>query len=179
MRGRLGLVVPSLVLAVGPSILGTAACTRQLAMEKLEGIVKAGLVSSTGLPVETVKCPESREQKAGDVFDCTALTKGGARVTVTVSQKDDEGNVAWKAAETKGVIDLRKLETEVGAGLKAQTGIDARVECGPGTLREAEPGKTFDCRATDPRGETVGVTITMRELSGKVDWRLNLESPEP
>jgi uncharacterized protein DUF4333 len=63
------------------------------------------------------------------------------------------------------------------AGLKAQNGIEASVDCGPGALREAEPGKTFDCRATDHQGETVGVTVTMSELSGKVQWRLNLSSP--
>ena len=158
-------------------VTATLGCTRELAMDELEAIVKAGLVSTTGLPVETVKCPESREQKAGDSFDCTALTRRGARVTVTVTQQDGEGNIAWKPTETKGVVGLRKLEAEITAGLKARSAIDARVDCGPGTLREAEPGKRFDCRATDQQGETVTVTITMPELSGKVDWRLNLDSP--
>jgi len=160
---------------VGAAALAAAGCTRELDMDKLVATVKAGLVSQTGLPVETVTCPATREQKAGDTFECTAITGKGAQVTVTVSQKDDEGNVAWKATGSTGVLDMRKTEATVRDGLRARSKIEVQVDCGPARYREHESGQAFECRATDRLGETLPVTVQMTDSPGQVNWRLRLE----
>lgn len=223
--------------------MGLTGCTRELDMEKLAGVIRSGLSSKTGLPVKQVQCPPSRTQRAGDSFECTAITTSGARLTVTVTQKDDLGNVRWDL--TAGAIDLTKLQARIAAGLREQTGLDTRVDCGGrfrearsgqsfdctargqvaarftvevdqqdgrgnvtwkvttshgvlglrkleariaeslrvrlglnatvdcgGVYREADPGKSFDCRATDAKGESASVAVTMKDAEGNVHWRL-------
>lgn len=167
----------TLALCLGASVALTG-CTRRLDMDKLKTVLKDGFASQTGLQVKEVSCPESRDIKAGDSFDCKATTPGGASATLKVTQSDDQGNVKWELSASEGVLDLTKLAGTIQAGLKEQTGVEAQVDCG-GKFREAEAGKSFDCKATDAGGAAHTVTITVKDKAGNVDWKLAGGGEEP
>ena len=89
-----------------------------------------------------------------------------------LSQKDSLG------LEGKCCVDLAKLASTIQAGLKEQAGVEAQVDCG-GKFREAEAGKSFDCKATDAGGAAHTVTITVKDKAGNVDWKLAGGGEEP
>ncbi len=160
----------TLVLCLGATLALTG-CTRRLDMEKLKTVLKDGFTAQTGVALKDVSCPESRDIKAGDSFDCKATTAGGATATLKVSQSDDQGNVKWEVSASEGLLDLGKLASTIQAGLKEQAGVEAQVDCG-GKFREAEAGKSFDCKATDAGGAAHTVTVTVKDKAGNVDWKL-------
>ncbi len=167
----------TLVLCLGAALALTG-CTRRLDLDKLKTELKAGLTSQLGVTIKDVTCPEDREIKVADTFECKASSQGGASITLKVTQNDDQGNVKWEVAASEGLMDLKKLEAVIAGGLQEQAGVQAKVDCG-GTYREAEPGKAFDCAATDPTGSATTVTVTVKDRAGNVDWKLNAPDGEP
>lgn len=157
-----------LTFVVLGTALAAAGCTQTLDMEKARVAIDTGIEEQLGLKVSGVTCPETRETKANDTFDCTAAIEGGGEVAVTVSQKDDAGNIEWKA-NPKNLIDLAALENQVKEGLKAQIGVDAAVTCGGDKFRVSLAGKTFECtaRAGDSQAPII---VTMKDDAGNVDW---------
>lgn len=167
MRNRgtaLALCVSAATAAIG--------CTKTLDMDKLKGEVKSGISSQLGVQVKDVTCPENRTIKSGDVFECKATGQVGATFAVKITQTDDRGNVNWELTSNEGLLDLKKLEEQIAASLNEQTGIDGKVDCGGAKFREAEPGKTFDCKASGPGGEEATLTVTMKDKAGNVGWDL-------
>lgn len=82
------------LLAVGALLL--AGCgTKRLNTDKLEGKIKQGIEQQAGVKVKTVNCPSNVKVKKGDVFTCTAETSTGQKARVTVTQRDDKGNVNY------------------------------------------------------------------------------------
>jgi len=72
-----------------------AACSRPLDIDQLESELKEQVeqeFATTGL---TVTCPDDVKAEAGSTFTCEASDASGATMVVTVSQKDDQGNVRW------------------------------------------------------------------------------------
>lgn len=155
------------VAVMGTAVL-IAGCTQTLDMPKAEAAISAGLTQQLGVAVAKVTCPESREMKAADAFACLADIDGGAKLTIQVTQKDGEGNINWKVARSEGLINLAAVEASVKNGLKERAGIDATVRCG-GKYRSAEPGKTFECTATDGQNQAT-VTVLMKDLEGTISW---------
>lgn len=161
----------ALVACLGAAAAMTA-CTRMLDMDKLKNELKSGLTSQLGVQIKDVTCPATREIKASDSFECKASGQAGASLTLKVTQSDDKGNVKWELSASEGLMDLKGLETQIVAGLKEQTGLDAKVDCGGAKYREAEPDKSFDCKATDTGGSSATVTVTMKDKAGNVNWKL-------
>jgi hypothetical protein len=62
----------------------------------LETQMKETLGDRTGIPIESVTCPDDVKPKKGDSFRCTATTERGERVLMNVTQEDDEGAVKWR-----------------------------------------------------------------------------------
>jgi Domain of unknown function (DUF4333) len=85
------------VLVALPAALALSACgTKVLNTGKLETSIKQGIEQQAGLRVKSVGCPNKVKIKAGDTFNCTAVTTGGDRATVRVVQQDDEGHVRYQ-----------------------------------------------------------------------------------
>lgn len=160
--GRVGLGL----LAAG--LLATG-CTRNLDAASVQTAVADGILAQLGLEVSEVVCPEAVEMKAGNSFECTARTAGGAEIRVAVDQNDDQGNIAWKTAGTTGLLDLGALEEQIRTGLEEQAGVEAVVDCGDG-LSDTPPGGTMECTATVPDGASHTVVVTVRDREGNVDW---------
>jgi len=152
--------------------LGASGCSRSLDMDALHQSIRSGLNDQLALPIASVQCPAGdRALQAGDTFTCTATPTEGGRLTVTVTQKDAEGNVAWEVSETAGLLDLDLVETSVTEGLKAQAQVDAKVSC-DGRWKASKPGEVFQCQAetTDGRKATVEVTVT--DTEGNISWKV-------
>ena len=83
------------------SLIGllVAACgtTLELNTENLQGILETQIEQQNldrEIDVTSVTCPD-RPILQGDVFTCQAMTADGQNLIVSVTQKDDQGNVNW------------------------------------------------------------------------------------
>lgn len=162
--------VPGTPLAV--ALLAAAAlggCTQTLSMEGTTKAISEGLNSQLAMPIASVKCPDSREIKAGDVFECTAMPVAGGQLTVQVTQKDGEGNITWEVTKTEGLMDLAKVEASVKDGLAQQANLQAEVACGE-RWRATKAGDAFECQATGSEGQAVTVVVKVTDAAGNVSW---------
>jgi Domain of unknown function (DUF4333) len=86
-------------LATGIAVLaaGVAACGEsKLDTGEAESEIRAGITRQTGVKIESVRCPDNVEARAGDTFRCVATASNGQRARVEVTQRDDEGSVTWR-----------------------------------------------------------------------------------
>jgi len=151
------------------ALIGTLACSKTLNIDGVKSAISSGVASQLGLTIASVTCPDTREAKTDDTFDCTAAPQGGGRLVVKVTQKDDQGNVNWEVVKTEGLLDLASLETQIKTGLKEQAGLDVTVACG-GKYRATEPGKSFECTATDGQNAKTQVSVSVKDIEGNVSW---------
>lgn len=166
-RGR-ELCAVLCVLTVGL----VAGCSRSLNLEGVRTAIEEGLEDQLGFGIAAVTCPESRDAVAGDTFECTAAGEKGAKVTVKVTQEDDQGNVEWEVVSSEGLLDVTALLVQIRDGISEQAGVEVKVDCGTSTLREAVPNESFDCQATDPDGGVHTIAVTMTDAQGNVNWRV-------
>ena len=148
----------------------SAGCVRYLDMKNAEAIIKTGLNEQLGLAFSSVTCPETREMKTGDVFECKAVAETGGDLTVQVTQSDDQGKVNWKLVNGEKVLSLTAVEEQVKDGIAKQLKVDASIDCG-GKRRVSVPGQTFECTAT-AGAESRKVVVTMDDAQGNVTWTL-------
>ena len=161
-------VVPLLWLFAAVAAL--AGCSRTLDVGNAEKIILDGLASQMGLEIASVTCPaDPRPLKTGDEFECTGEPKEGGKIFVKVVQTDDQGNVEWSVTRSEGLYDMRKTESEVAAGLRAQAGVETTVGCGP-AWRGGKVGDTFECSVETDDGRTAKAIITVTSLEGGINW---------
>lgn len=158
--------------------LGGLGCTRYLQMEQVEASMRTGILEQLGLEVVALDCPESRELRVEDSFDCSARTEGGAVIRVVVTQIDDAGQVEWETAESDGILNLEGLAEQIRVGLQKETGDEALVDCGA-AFGDTPPGQTFECVATDGEGNAAIVTVAVKDREGNVDWSIAEEAAQP
>lgn len=82
------------LVAVGALVLSGCG-TKRLNTDKLEGKIKQGIEQQARVKVKKVDCPSDVKVKKGNVFTCTAQTATGQKAHVTVTQRDDKGNVNY------------------------------------------------------------------------------------
>ena len=87
------------LVAIAVLALGTAACTKTLDTDGLEGELKSQIEGQIDTTITSVDCPADVEAKAGEVFECTAVEGSGATFTIRVTQRDDAGNVDWEVTD--------------------------------------------------------------------------------
>jgi hypothetical protein len=84
---------PAILLALPGCSFSTG--SDSLDTDKLEREVVKGIKEQLNIDA-TVTCPDDVKAEAGDVFTCEARSSDGTTATVTVTQKDDDGNVDWR-----------------------------------------------------------------------------------
>jgi hypothetical protein len=94
MRSRSVRFAALAVLAIA-----AAACTKTLDTDGLEGELKNQIEEQTGGAIASVDCPADVEVEAGATFECTAEEESGATFTISVTQRDDQGNVDWEVTD--------------------------------------------------------------------------------
>jgi uncharacterized protein YecT (DUF1311 family) len=150
----------------------------RLDMSAVSRSVSDEIGTQLGLPIASIDCPkDSGAGRAGATFECVATPRDGGRITVKVTEKDDIGNVSWEVAKAEGLLNLRAVENAVTQGLKQQTGVDAKVNCG-GRFRATKTGDQVDCQATSADGNSTPVTVTVKDDQGNVGWELEA-APAP
>ena len=152
--------------AVLVSVLALAGCgPHELDMQKVKDLISNMIKTQVGATVKAVTCPDKREIKAGDSFECQAEIEYG-KVPVTVTQKDAAGSIN---AELKYVIlPAADVEKGIAANIKQNSGIDAKVDCGP-RYRPSTPNDTFDCTAK-AGAESLTVKVTVKDAKGNITW---------
>lgn len=160
--------LPLLACVLTP-LVATAGCTQMLSMEGTAKAISEGLTNQLAMSIASVTCPDSREIKAGDVFECVATPAVGGRLTVQVTQKDDTGNVTWEVTKTEGLLDLTKVEASVKQGLAQQANLEASVTCGD-RWRAIKAGDAFECQAAAGEGQAVTVVVSVTDGEGNVSW---------
>jgi hypothetical protein len=157
-------------------VVGPLAGADELDMDAVARSIRKGLADQLAVSVQKVDCPDAREIKAGDVFDCTARVEEFGHLTVSVTQEDNEGNVTWDVTKTTGLLDLSSLESTIRKELAARSeGAEVKVSCG-GRYRGIEVGKTFECGAEDSTGEKVRIKVVIEDAEGNVHWKV-VENP--
>jgi hypothetical protein len=126
------------LLAMGVLAIG---CKTQIDSNKAEKVIGDKLAEH-GF-VATVTCPDHQQAKTGAVFDCEASTADGTKVTIVVTQKDNEGNVTWKPDGT--IVDTDKIVADA----KAKIGGSAAITCPKRAVVLKQAGETTSCTVKD------------------------------
>ncbi len=170
LLGIAGLVLLGVLATVAiPALL---AARQPLDMSSISTAVSEGLQSQLALPIASVGCPtEAHPRRAGDAFTCVAVPAAGGRLTVTVTQQDDQGHVTWKLTKLEGLIDLRAAERAVVNGLRQQAHVDTTVTCG-GRFRASQAGEVFDCQVKANDGRTAVAVVTITDSQGNISWKV-------
>ncbi|MGI8920724.1 MAG: DUF4333 domain-containing protein [Solirubrobacteraceae bacterium] len=128
-----------------------------------------------GASAQSISCPSGVEAKAGKTYTCTATINGQKR-TVNLRITNSSGFVEVTnlaalspAGGNGGAIDQAKVQDFVRARLVA-SGAKANqiqtVSCPNGL--PAQPGKSFNCTATDTSGHRLQVRLVMIDDQGTV-----------
>lgn len=145
--GKLGLVLVALALGTG--------CKDQIDDKDAEIKIKAWADDNVG-SVKSVSCPKT-SMKEGVSFDCTVAFEEGGSYKLTVTQKDDKGNVEWKWATP--IVGAEKISEFVVSALQEQRpGGNPKVDCGTG-IKEV-PADGITCKL-DADGEQLALVIKL------------------
>jgi hypothetical protein len=148
------------------SAVAVVGCTKNLEMDGVKTAIRDLVTKQIGATVKSVTCPEKREMKAGDTFDCQVAIDHGT-TNVQVTQTDANGSISMKTTDI--VLKIAELEKQVGASFKQNSGVDVAVDCGP-RFRAVKPRDTFDCKATAPDTPPLNVKISVDE-KGDVSFK--------
>jgi hypothetical protein len=164
------------VIVCAAALLAAAGCSFSVSAggpdyDKLQNEIQTKLddtYTSMNQKVSSVTCPHpSPAPKAGDKFTCTADVDGND-IRVQVTMKDDD-NVEYETLDN--LYDLPGTGKSLSEELSKQYEFDVSVDCGEG-LKVVEVGKTMECTATDPGGETRTVTLTAAPPGENDKWEL-------
>jgi hypothetical protein len=153
------------------AVTGLAGCgPGHLDMEKVKSTARDAIVKQIGANVKAIKCPEQRELKAGDTFECQVDIDHGT-TPVLVTQKDAEGNI--QITTPKKILAVGDMEKLMAAYLKQNGNLDANIDCGP-KFRPSVPKETFDCTAKF-EGTTVGIfNVAVKDDQGNFSYELKV-----
>ncbi len=83
------------LLAIG--LLATG-CSRTLDTDQVEFQLKGQVETDLDTSGLTVTCPDDVKVEAGSTFTCEATDGSGATMVITVTQKNDQGDVRWNVS---------------------------------------------------------------------------------
>lgn len=136
---------------------------------KLESAIKDGVSSQTGFAIQSISCPKEIKGEANATFQCQAKTDKNDSFTISVTQKDDKGNVSWKTPV--GLLSLTKIEQEIQEGIEKQLQVKVKANCG-GAAKVVRAGEAFDCKVTDDQGKAYTAKVTAKDDNGNVSWKI-------
>ncbi len=127
---------------------------------KLKGILE----KAVGAPVASVDCPKA-DRKKGSKFDCKVVFVGGHTGALKVTMTNDDGNfdLDWE----KPVASAERTAESIVAGIKTQSGKDAKVDCGKGIVDL--PPEGIQCTVTVD-GQTGHATVKWDPTNKQPVW---------
>lgn len=159
------LLVPALALLAAACSSGSD--TPELNIGKAEREIRTLTVKEYGGEVRVggARCPQSVEQKKGKSFTCTVLVDGQP-LTISVDQKDDQGNV--HIAQAQAVISTAKAESFVRQYAQGKGTPVTSVSCARTKVVIQSPGRTITCRVEYADGGTGTARMQVGDAKGKV-----------
>ncbi|MBF2027708.1 MAG: DUF4333 domain-containing protein [Oscillatoriales cyanobacterium C42_A2020_001] len=132
------------LLFVSVCAVGLSACGG-LNHQKIAESIQQDITTNGGTSVKSVTCPRGIEPEAGKSFECVGAMDNGYTFTITVQQKDTNGNVTWDVPHAKGLVHIPKLESAIQTALETEIGVRPSIACG-GIYKAVKPGEGFECR---------------------------------
>ena len=161
-RALAGLAV-ALVLAAGCGDAGPHVDTARAERDIL-AYLRATFPAATFTRVD---CPAEVDAVAGGTFTCRAPV-GDDTLDVKVTQDDEQGtHITYVPAAAVVVLD--QAEVQIGGVVAPQFTGQVTVDCGADTVRVFPPGTTFECKASDPLGDSKTVRATVKDIDGALD----------
>lgn len=159
---------PTLPIATSPPITTTPVATPTPAtkpepVQKTEEKLRQEFAKTKDFTVQAINCPANLTFQAGNRYECQITSDAGI-FPVVLQMTDTKGDFRWN---TKGLLLLSKLEQYIQQTIKQQGAGDVRVDCG-GKARVAKPGEAFECKVTNPQGQTRAAKVTVKDEQGGV-----------
>ncbi len=133
-----------LSLIIGTNAIALSACTKTLDTTRLESDIQQTVIRQGGISLKAVICPKNVALAAGKGFDCVGTLDSGDLLAISVNQADDKGTTTWDVPNTKGLLNLTKLESLFQQTIR-QEGQVVTIDCGQG-YRSVQPGDRFECK---------------------------------
>lgn len=151
-----------------PAVLIPPAASGSSNIQKVETALKGLYSQQTGVPLESVKCPENANLKTGGTFECQAKAQG-VNFGIQVKMENDQGKFDTK---TSGLLILTKIEELLKKSIKEKANVEVTVDCGSQKLRALKSGDTFTCQVKDTKGQSKTATITVKDEKGNISVKL-------
>lgn len=167
-------VSPVGVGAIAVAIL--TSCAPTLDRAEVEAQIQAELEQS--VPLSAVVCPERVAIAPDTSFTCTGELDPQGTFPIAVTQTDEQGSIEWEVPNSKGLLNLATIESEIEAAIATETnGSEPQLDCG-GAYRINLPGDSFECKVADvvpvQAGQTetllLNVVVTL-DPQGNVTWQ--------
>lgn len=164
----------SLLVVLGSTAVIVGCQSASPTAQDLSNIKKAetalqGLYSKqSGVPIESVKCPQNANLKTGGTFECQAVAQG-VNFGIQVKMENDQGKFDSK---TSGLLILTKIENLLKKSIKEKANIDVNADCGTKKIRVAKAGDTFTCEVQDSNGQSKTATVTVKDENGNISVKL-------
>jgi len=133
----------------------------------LEARLQTTVSQAINVSLQSINCPPRPTLQVGDRFDCQA-TLDNQSFVVSITITDASGQFDW---QTKGVVQLPKLEQFIQQQIRGKGGGEVTASCG-GTLRIVKPGDSFDCQVTNGQGQNRTTRVTVKDEQGTVEVAL-------
>jgi hypothetical protein len=176
-RRRTGAIVGAIVagvlvlagLAVGTVLLFG---TKILDSAEAERLISQATQDQAGIAPTDVSCPSDIEADAGATFNCSASLEGQP-ISFTVTQTDDDGNVAVASVNT--FVDVATVEASLTEQLGEAAGVEVISTCHTGghSVLVDGVGTPIPCTVANAEdaADSVEVTATMDE-AGTVSYEV-------
>lgn len=137
-------------------------------IKKAETALQGLYSKQSGVAIDSVKCPENANLKAGGTFECQAKAQG-VNFGIQVKMENDQGKFDSK---TSGLLILTKIEELLQKSIKEKAKVDVTADCGGKKLRAAKAGDTFTCQVKDTKGQSKAATVTVKDENGNISVKL-------
>jgi hypothetical protein len=169
--------MPSLprALLLLPAVSLLAACSNRLDTAEIESAIKADIErQGRRLTLQEVRCPSDITRQTNGYFRCVGELKPEGSFTINVVQLDSNGTVEWDIPNSRALLNLVKVESQIQEGLSKAISRRVPVDCGSEAYRANLPGDRFECQIVG--GVTAGADQIDRVLvrvdaEGNLNWQ--------
>lgn len=113
-----------------------------------------------GVELADVVCPPDVAAAAGATFECVATGADGTRVVVTVTQRDDAGDVTISYG--RGMVDTSSVAAMLDAEVEATLEAEVELRCPAAVLLPDATG-SFTCSGVDEGGDRFEIAVRVAD----------------
>lgn len=137
-------------------------------IKKVETGLQKLYSEQTGVPIESLKCPENAQLTKGSTFECQAKAQG-INFGIQVRMENDQGKLD---STTNGLLVLTKIEQLLQKSIKERANIEVTADCGSPKIRALKAGDVFTCEVKDQKGQAKKATVTVKDEKGNISVKI-------